>query len=228
LSMPANAVIASKIRLAARMVTDVTDSLTRSILQCSTRGMASAPPITNNPDVRFLGRVLGDVIRAYGGEALFRRIEYIRSASVDRHRGIAGADSIDPGLDSLSLDETLDFVRAIGFAGGHVFTYSSRPGTPAARMKNHLPGDIKKARSAQLRALFNELAETYRTQFIGETLPVLWESTTELDEWGWQMEGLTGNYLRVSAHAPSPRWNMVDRVRLTALTPDGLRGEIVA
>lgn len=74
--------------------------------------MASAPPITNNPDIRYLGRVLGDVIRAYGGDALFRRIEYIRSASVDRHRGIAGADSIDPGLGSLSLDDTLDFVRS--------------------------------------------------------------------------------------------------------------------
>ena len=110
--MPANAVIARKIHIGVRLVTGVTDSLTRSILQCSTRDMASAPPITNNPDVRFLGRVLGDVIRAYGGEALFRRIEYIRSASVDRHRGIAGADSIDPGLDSLSLDETLDFVRS--------------------------------------------------------------------------------------------------------------------
>ncbi|MEG3181086.1 phosphoenolpyruvate carboxylase [Sphingomonas sp. LT1P40] len=73
--------------------------------------MASTP-ITNNPDIRFLGRVLGDVIRGYGGETLFRRIEYIRSASVDRHRGIAGADTIDPGLDSLSLDETLDFVRS--------------------------------------------------------------------------------------------------------------------
>lgn len=67
--------------------------------------------ITNNPDIRFLGRLLGDVIRAYGGEALFKRIEYIRATSVDRHRGVAGAGAIDPGLDRLSLDETLDFVR---------------------------------------------------------------------------------------------------------------------
>ena len=73
--------------------------------------MASLPSITNNPDVRFLGRLLGDVIRAYGGEDLFRRIEYIRSTSVDRHRGVAGADAIDPGLDRLSLDETIAFVR---------------------------------------------------------------------------------------------------------------------
>ena len=51
--------------------------------------MASTP-IAQNPDIRFLGRLLGDVIRAYGGDALFRRIEYIRSASVDRARGIVG------------------------------------------------------------------------------------------------------------------------------------------
>lgn len=69
------------------------------------------PTIANNPDIRFLGRMLGDVIRAYGGEALFKRIEYIRATSVDRHRGVAGAESIDPGLERLSLDETIDFVR---------------------------------------------------------------------------------------------------------------------
>ena len=73
--------------------------------------MASLPAIANNPDVRFLGRLLGDVIRAYGGEALFKRIEYIRATSVDRARGVAGADAIDPGLGALSLDDTLDFVR---------------------------------------------------------------------------------------------------------------------
>ncbi|MEP9401273.1 phosphoenolpyruvate carboxylase [Sphingomonas sp. VNH70] len=73
--------------------------------------MTTLPPITNNPDIRFLGRLLGDVIRTYGGEALFKRIEHIRSTSVDRHRGVAGADAIDLGLDSLSLDDTIAFVR---------------------------------------------------------------------------------------------------------------------
>jgi len=73
--------------------------------------MSSAPPITQNPDIRFLGRLLGDVIKAFGGEQLFRRIEYIRSASVDRARGIVGAHDIDSGLGALSLDDTLAFVR---------------------------------------------------------------------------------------------------------------------
>lgn len=73
--------------------------------------MAELPPITQNPDIRFLGKLLGDVIRHYGGEGIYRRTEYIRSASVDRHRGIGDAASIDPGLDALSLDDTLAFVR---------------------------------------------------------------------------------------------------------------------
>ena len=69
------------------------------------------PAIEQNPDIRFLGKLLGDVIRLYGGDALYRRIEYIRSTSVDRHRGVVAADAIDPGLDALSLDDTLAFVR---------------------------------------------------------------------------------------------------------------------
>jgi phosphoenolpyruvate carboxylase len=69
------------------------------------------PAIGQNPDIRYLGRLLGNVIRAYGGERLFERTEYIRSTSVDRYRGVATGDAIDPGLSALSLDETLAFVR---------------------------------------------------------------------------------------------------------------------
>ena len=67
--------------------------------------------LAQHPDIRFLGRILGDVIRDLGGEALYRRTEHIRSTSVDRHRGLAGADAVDSGLGALTLDETLDFVR---------------------------------------------------------------------------------------------------------------------
>ena len=70
-----------------------------------------ATPISQNNDVRFLGKMLGDVIRAYGGEKLFRQTEYIRQASVDRFRGVEGANSSDRGLSALSLDDTLNFVR---------------------------------------------------------------------------------------------------------------------
>ena len=72
--------------------------------------MASPPPVAQHPDMRFLGRLLGDVIRAYDGDGLFRRIEYIRSASVDRARG-ASVGETDAGLDALSLDDMIAFTR---------------------------------------------------------------------------------------------------------------------
>ena len=55
---------------------------------------------------------------------------------------------------------------------------------------------------------------------------MLWESVSELGEWGWQMEGWTGNYLRVSAAASSPRWNEVDAVELTEVHAGGMKGVI--
>jgi phosphoenolpyruvate carboxylase len=73
--------------------------------------LASRSPIQQNPDIRFLGKLLGDVIREHGGTRLFERTEEIRRASIDRHRGEAVADL---GLDRLDLDETLAFVRGFG------------------------------------------------------------------------------------------------------------------
>ncbi len=67
--------------------------------------------IVQNPDIRYLGRLLGNVIRAYGGDKLYRQTEYIRSASVDRARGVEGAQMADTGLNALGLDDTLSFVR---------------------------------------------------------------------------------------------------------------------
>jgi phosphoenolpyruvate carboxylase len=72
----------------------------------------AAPAITQNADVRFLGKLLGDVIRTYGGDQLLERIEAIRAASVDRYRGIANPRGLAAGWESLSLDETLAFVRS--------------------------------------------------------------------------------------------------------------------
>jgi phosphoenolpyruvate carboxylase len=72
----------------------------------------AAPAITQNADVRFLGKLLGDVIRTYGGDKLLDRIEAIRAASVDRYRGIANPRGLAAGWESLSLDETLAFVRS--------------------------------------------------------------------------------------------------------------------
>lgn len=72
---------------------------------------AATRPLTQNADIRYLGKLLGDVIRTYGGERLFEQIEYIRARSVDRHRGLGDAWAVDRGLEALNLDDTLAFVR---------------------------------------------------------------------------------------------------------------------
>ncbi|MGH6950097.1 MAG: phosphoenolpyruvate carboxylase, partial [Vitreimonas sp.] len=79
--------------------------------QASTASPHAGGAIAQNPDIKYLGRVLGDVIRAYAGKDVFERIEFIRAASVDRHRGETASDVVDMSLGALSLDDTLAFVR---------------------------------------------------------------------------------------------------------------------
>ncbi len=126
-----------------------------------------------------------------------------------------------PGENEAEFAESLDFVRALGFAGGHVFTYSARPGTAAARMPDQVPHPLRKARGAQLRAALAESAQEYSARFLGAALPVLWESATALGPEGWELNGLTGNYLRVRACAPQRLWNEITPVRLEALNEAG-------
>ncbi len=67
--------------------------------------------ITQNADIRYLGKLLSDVIRAYSGQQLFERTEAIRASSVERHRGLGDASTLGRNLEALSPDETLSFVR---------------------------------------------------------------------------------------------------------------------
>ena len=131
-----------------------------------------------------------------------------------------------PGETGEEFAETMEFVKGMHFAGGHVFSYSRRPGTPAARMQGQLRGETVKDRSTLLRTVLAESAETYHQKFIGKTMPVLWEATSTLTDAGWQIEGLSDNYLRITAIAPEPRWNRIDKVFLMAASPEGLSGEI--
>ena len=133
-----------------------------------------------------------------------------------------------PGETELEFGESLEFVQEMDFAGGHAFSYSPRPGTAAARMGGEVPPAIRKERNATIRALLDRSARAYRQRFIGQQMPVLWESTTQLDASGWQMAGWTANYLRVVARASRAMWNEISQVRLESLNEDGLSGLIAA
>lgn len=132
-----------------------------------------------------------------------------------------------PGETEEEFAETLDFVREINFAGGHVFTYSPRPGTAAARMKGQVKPELRKKRNHILHDVLEESAIYYREKFVGRNVSVLWESTSEMGEQGWLMEGHSENYLRVNAFAPFPRWNEVDQVLLNETDGEKMKGVIL-
>lgn len=133
-----------------------------------------------------------------------------------------------PGESDAEFEESLDFIEAMQFSDAHVFTYSEREGTAAARMPNAVHHSTRKERSAQVRALVAESGRDYRRQFLGHEMDVLWESEKVLNNQSWHLSGLTDNYLRVEASSESSRWNQFSRARLTALTKNGLRASLLA
>jgi len=132
-----------------------------------------------------------------------------------------------PGESDAEFEESLAFVKSMNFAGGHVFTYSARPGTAATRMSDHVPHEVRKSRSAQMRAVFEESQAVFQQRFVGENMSVLWESATSLGPGGWTISGLTDNYLRVRAEADQRFWNLITPVKLTQLTKQGLVGQLL-
>ncbi len=129
-----------------------------------------------------------------------------------------------PGEEEAEFAESLEFVREMEFAGGHVFTYSSRPGTAAARMAGQVLHAVRKERNARMRLVLAGAAAAFRSRFLGQEMPVLWENATALDPQGWHMSGLTDNYLKIHALVPGHFWNRITPVRLTSLAEDGLYG----
>ncbi len=170
--------------------------------------------------------ILRRMARKTTPEAFARLVDAARSVAPDMAITtdiIAGF----PGETEQHFEEGLAFVRQMNFAAGHVFTYSSRPGTAAARMAGQVSGIIRKHRGAALREELAEASVRYRSAFVDAEMDVLWESTDSYGPDGWRLHGLTGNYLRVMAVARERLWNQISRVRLTALNGDGLNGEIL-
>lgn len=101
-----------------------------------------------------------------------------------------------PGETEEEFMETYNFVKEHKFAELHVFPYSKRTGTPAARMENQIDEEVKNERVHRLITLNDQLAKEYASRFEGEVLEVIPEE--HVKEFGPNMlAGYTDNYLRV-------------------------------
>ncbi len=131
-----------------------------------------------------------------------------------------------PGETDEEFAESLAFVKEMQFAAGHVFHYSARPGTPAVRLPGQVAGPVRKQRSAQLRNILNDSALLYRRRFIGKTLSVLWELAVQQPGSGWQMQGHSDNYLRITASSQANLWNQVSQVLVEKIQEEEITGSI--
>lgn len=132
-----------------------------------------------------------------------------------------------PGESEDEFEESLAFVRQMQFSGGHVFRYSLREGTAAAKLPDRIDGKTAKLRAEKMRNIIAESEEKYLSAFIGKELKVLWEGSGKQNENGWTLHGLSSKYVKVNATAGTNRWNKVDTVLIESLEGDGLSGRIL-
>lgn len=154
--------------------------------------------------------------RPYTAERYGALVDEIRSAIP----GVAVTTDVIvgfPGETPAEFAESLAFVERIGFAKPHVFTYSPRPGTPAASLPDHVRPAEKKARVAEMIAAARGSERDFYRRHLGETLEVVWE---EKKRGLWS--GLTDNYVRVFADSDLELGGQVAAARLENLVDGGV------
>jgi threonylcarbamoyladenosine tRNA methylthiotransferase MtaB len=119
-----------------------------------------------------------------------------------------------PGETDQEFDETRRLIESLPFTYLHVFTYSERPGTPAAAMPGRVPIPVRKRRNRVLRELAAAKNLDFRRRMIGRTLSVV-----TLEQAG---VALSDNYLKVELAAPREP-NRIVPVAIGAVSPAGLR-----
>jgi threonylcarbamoyladenosine tRNA methylthiotransferase MtaB len=132
-----------------------------------------------------------------------------------------GADVIVgfPGESEEDFLMTRDFIAASGLNYLHVFSFTPRPGTPAAT--GTAPrGDVIRSRNGALRTLGEDLSRRFRASFLGCELEVLGLRETLPDG---RTRGLSGNFIDVALEAePGSAMNRLLRARVTAVGPDSV------
>jgi threonylcarbamoyladenosine tRNA methylthiotransferase MtaB len=127
-----------------------------------------------------------------------------------------------PGETEAHFERTYRVVESLPFSYLHVFSYSARPGTPAAKYPDQVHAAAKKGRSQRLRALGQAKKQGFAERFIGRELNILLEGKRDKDR--RLLSGLTGNYMRVFVDAPEALVNQLLPVRAMAVWGDDVLG----
>jgi threonylcarbamoyladenosine tRNA methylthiotransferase MtaB len=157
--------------------------------------MASSPRIAKHAHVPLQSgsdRVLRAMHRKYRPWHYREKIEKIRAAMPT---AAIGADVMVgfPGESESDFEQTRQLIEELPFTYLHVFTYSSRPGTPAAAMRDRVPVQIARERNRILRDLAAEKKLAFMQTFVGRTVEAITLNVFD----GKSTEALTDNYLKL-------------------------------
>jgi len=119
-----------------------------------------------------------------------------------------------PGETEEEFMETYDFIKEHQFSELHVFPYSKRTGTPAARMEDQIDEEVKNERVHRLIALSDQLAKEYASKFEGEVLEVIPEEEFKEEAGKGLYVGYTDNYLKVVLPATEEMVGEIVKVKI--------------
>jgi threonylcarbamoyladenosine tRNA methylthiotransferase MtaB len=172
--------------------------------------VASSPRIAKHAHVPLQSgsdSVLRRMHRKYRPWHYREKIEKIRAAMP---AAAIGADVMAgfPGETDAEFEATRRLIEDLPFTYLHVFTYSARPGTPAASMQNQVPVHIARERNKILRDLATEKKHAFMQSFIGKNLDAITLNVVHTDANGERTEALTDNFQKLylkGLHEPN-RW----------------------
>jgi len=191
-----------KIRISSVEPMDWTNEVIELVASSSRIAKHAHVPLQSGSD-----RVLRSMHRKYRPWHYADRITRIRHAMPDAAIGADVMVGFPSETDEL-FEESRSFIEHLPFTYLHVFTYSSRPGTPSAAMPNQVPVHIARERNRVLRELAAEKNRAFRQSFVGRTLDVITLQAGG-DDW---TEALSDNFLKVrlaGRHKPN-EWIKVD------------------
>lgn len=164
--------------------------------------------------------VLSRMNRHYTREFLFDRVSMLKKYFTNP---AITCDIIVgfPGETDEEFSNTIDGVKKIGFYELHVFKYSKRKWTRAAKMENQVDGNISAKRSEELISIGNELKGKYMNEYLGKTLDVLFESYDN----GY-LYGYTPNYIKVKVKGDESLWGKQVPVKLYSKEEELMLGSI--
>lgn len=205
----------AKLRLSSVEPMDWTDDLIALMASSSRIAKHAHLPLQSGSD-----RILRKMHRKYRPWHYAEKIVKVRSAMPD---AAIGADVMVgfPGESDELFEESRRFIDSLPFTYLHVFTYSPRPGTPAASFPEQVPVAVARERNRILRELAAEKNLKFRHSFIHRTVAAITLNKADANS----TEALSDNYLKVKiegAHAPNQWMNVIVR----SVTEHGLSGDM--